>query len=46
MESWRKGGKRWKVMFGKRLEMLEEGRLVKEVLTKLREDGDSAGWKV
>ena len=34
-----------KVMFGKRLEVLEEGGLVKVVVNKLRKDGDSAGGK-
>ena len=30
-------------MFGKRLEVLEEGKLVKKVLNKLREDGGITG---
>ena len=34
-----------KVMFGKRLEVLEEGRLVKVVVNKLREDGGFGWWE-
>ena len=34
-----------KVMFGKRLEVFEEGRLVKKVANKLREDAGISWWE-
>ena len=34
-----------KVVFGKRLEVLKEGRLVKVVVNKLREDGGIGRWE-
>ena len=34
-----------KVKFGKRLEVLEEGRLVKKVVNKLREDQKFSWWE-
>ena len=36
---------RGKVIFVKRLKVLEEGRLVKKVLNKLREDGGFGWWE-
>ena len=41
------GGKkrRDEVMLAKRLEVLEEGKLVKEVVNKLREDGGFGWWE-
>ncbi len=32
-------------MFSKKLEVLEEGRLVKVVMSKLREDGGISWWE-
>ena len=45
---WRKLEQRreeMKVMFGKRLEVLEEARLVLKVVNKLREDGGFGWWE-
>ena len=43
------GGERreeMKLLFGKRLEGMEESRLVKMVVEKLREDGEIGWWRV
>ena len=39
------GGKREEMNVGKRLEVLEESRLVKKVVNKLREDGGLSWWE-